>query len=668
LARLGLSVVRDLFYYFPRRYEDRTVVKPVSEMNGSEKECVWGVVQSRGLVRAKSGTFFRAVVSDGRQSVFATFFNQPYLTRVFIPKTKVVLIGQVEQAGRHFQMVHPEFEVESGPPDRRVHCGRIVPFYSLAEDLGQKGIRQFFLKNLEEYMHLAEDFLTPSLRDRLGFADSRFSFWNIHFPESFEALDRARRRLVFDEFFTMQLLIQMRKQKFQRENKAIAHTAGQDRVEEFIRSLGFTLTKGQEAAINDILKDMQRGRPMNRLIQGDVGSGKTAVAAAALTFTASNGFQGALMAPTEVLAQQHTLNLSQLLEPLGISCVYLGQGLSPGQREDVLGRILSGRAQIVIGTHALIQEDVCFNRLGLAVVDEQHKFGVLQRSRLKDKTQGSAHFLLMTATPIPRTLAMTLYGDLDISSIGEMPKGRRPVQTLWVSGDRRMEILALLDDHLARSRQGYVICPLIGEGGGAVKSAAAVFGELSNFFPKRRLGLLHGRLKSADKKKIMQDFKDRKIDLLISTVVIEVGVDVPNATIMIIENAEKFGLAQLHQLRGRVGRGDADSVCILFSDTSNEESIERLSAFEKTQSGFEIAEQDLRLRGAGEIIGEKQHGLPELRIGDLVKDVEILDLARREARSIIEKDPRLESPAHRLIRRALLERFETAEDKQVVPA
>ncbi len=671
LARLGLFRLEDLFYFFPRRYEDRRMIKAVAQAVPDEKECIDGVVSSRGLIRTKHGqTIFRAVVSDGKGSLFATWFNQPYLTNVFLPKSRVALYGRVEKEGKHLQMIHPEYEIlPSAGIAERIHSGRIVPVYPLTEDLSQKGLRQFIFRTLKDFSALLRDPLGVALRKEWGLADRTFAFRNIHFPADFSASGEAYRRLVFDEFLLIQLVVQMKRNELKKENKSITHAGGEAEVSEFLQSLDFELTAGQTKAVGDMISDMKKERPMHRLIQGDVGSGKTVVAAAGLVFTVANGFQGALMAPTEVLAQQHYFNLTQLLEPLGISCGYLAQGFTAADKNRALQRIAEGQVQVVVGTHALIQENVKFKKLGLAVIDEQHKFGVFQRAALKEKAAGSPHFLLMTATPIPRTLALTLYGDLDISVIAELPKGRKPIKTLWVGDGKRKEIYEFLDSRLAEGRQGYVICPLIDEQAEAsVKSVTALHKELAGIFAHRTVGILHGRMKGPEKKRVMQDFKAGKIELLVSTVVIEVGVDVPNATVMIIENAEKFGLSQLHQLRGRVGRGSEESFCILFSDTANEETVERLSAFEGTASGFEIAEKDLELRGAGDIVGEKQHGLPRLRIGDLVKDIEILEKARRAACAILERDPHLELPENRGLKRAIQDRFKVAGKRLTVLA
>ncbi len=676
LARLGLNTLRDLLYFFPRRYENRSPVKKVAELTLGEKECVRGVVISRRLIRTRFGpSIFRVVLGDEEISVEAsaetpllhgTWFNMPYLTKLFEPKAQVVFYGRPEKDGKHLKMVHPEYEIFSeGVATNSPHSGRVVPIYPLTEDLSQKGLRQLAFQTVEECAPLVRETLPSPFLKRLGLKSVHFSLKQLHFPEGREEYKQAYRRLVFDEFFMLQVLIQMKKAKLQKENKAISHSGGQELVRRFIQTLEFELTPGQQKTINDILADMKKGRSMNRLVQGDVGSGKTVVAAAALVFTAANGFQGALMAPTEVLAQQQYFSLARFLEPFGIRCGYLAQNSLPEEKALVLSGLADGTLQVIVGTHALIQENVRFKNLGLVVIDEQHKFGVFQRAALKEKALVSPHFLLLTATPIPRTLAHTLYGDLDISLMQEMPKGRQPIRTLWVGQSKRAEIYQFIDRVIAKGEQVFVVCPAVDAKNLSVKNATESYESIRRIFSHRRVGLLHGRLKSPEKKKIMQDFKEKKIQLLVSTVVIEVGIDVPNATVMVIENAERFGLSQLHQLRGRVGRGPVESSCILFSDAADEETVRRLEAFTSISSGFEIAEKDLELRGAGDIIGARQHGLPELRIGDLVKDAKVLIEARREAIALVEKDPTLSRLENRLLRDAIRRRFASADLKKL---
>ena len=496
------------------------------------------------------------------------------------------------------------------------------------------------------------------MRKRHSLVELSQAFRDIHFPSDLEGLKKAYARLVFDEFLALELLVQMKKNELTKENKELLHADGREELERWMGSLPFTLTAGQKAAIEAAAADMKSGRPMNRLIQGDVGSGKTAVAAAALLFTVTNGFQGALMAPTEVLAQQLYFQMRQLLEGHGITIGYLSQSLEAAEKEKTLSGIASGRIRLVVGTHALLGEKVRFERLGLAIVDEQHKFGVFQRKALKEKGFAGAHFLLMTATPIPRTLSMTLYGDMDVSVIAERPAGREPVKTYWVGEEKRTGVYRWLDTLIGEGAQAYVVCPQIdADTPDASKNATESFQRLRAVFPHRRLVLLHGRMKSAEKKKAMQDFKEKRADILVSTVVVEVGVDVPNARCMLIESAEQFGLAQLHQLRGRVGRGKEESYCVLFSESANPETVQRLSAFERMHSGFDIAEKDLEQRGSGEFFGKKQHGLPTLRIGDLSKDAALLRRAKEEARRLLTLDARLTLRQNRGLRQMLQERF-----------
>jgi ATP-dependent DNA helicase RecG len=448
----------------------------------------------------------------------------------------------------------------------------------------------------------------------------------------------------------------------------LSHAVEGGLIDAFRKALPFELTEGQKKAVADMERDLASGRPMNRLLEGDVGSGKTVVAAHGLVLTAQNGFQGVLMAPTEVLARQHFITLSELLMPLGINVALLVQGAEPKARERLYSDIKDGRADIVVGTHAVIQGPVAFKRLGLAVIDEQHKFGVTQRAALKVKGY-NPHFLVMTATPIPRTLALTVYGDLDISVIREMPKGRKPIATYWVEEAKREEVYNFVKEELEKGRQAYVVCPVIeGKGdrgirGSGYQGAVQLHERLKGgIFSGFNVALLHGRMGSKEKEAVMRDFKKGKINLLVSTVVIEVGIDIPNATVMVVENAERFGLAQLHQLRGRIGRGVQESYFILLSDPGTEEAAERLKAIENTLDGFQIAEADLNIRGPGEFFGTRQHGLPEIRFGNIVKDFGIMELARKEAFDLIAKDPDLEEERHHVLREALLRRFSGRRD------
>ena len=665
LEKLGLRTIGDVFYYFPRRYENRTPVKTVAEAVVGEKECIFGTIMRGGFFKVRGGpAIFRAVVSDGKASLFATWFNMPYLQKVFTPKARVFLYGRIEREGRQLKMVHPEYELVPAAGSASIHNGRIVPVYPLTEDLTQKTLRHLVFRLREEQSPLVRETLPLGLRERRGLLDAETAVRQVHFPDSEEALAAATKRLVFDEFLLLQIAVQIKRAALRKEDVRLTHRGGYAEVARFVSSLDFKLTEGQQKALDAVLTDMSRPSPMNRLVQGDVGSGKTVVAAAALAFTVANGFQGAMMAPTDVLAQQLYFNLTRFLEPLGMTVGFLSQSVSGQERAALLERLAQGGVDVLVGTHALIQKDIVFKKLGLAVIDEQHKFGVFQRAALKEKGATAPHVLLLTATPIPRTLALTLYGELDVTAMAGVPKGRKRVRTYWVGGNRRADVYRFLEETVARGLQAYVICPMVDENLTA-KSAVAAHAELSNFFAHRKVGLLHGRMKSEEKARVMKEFKEGRIEILVSTVVIEVGVDVPNAALMVIEDAEKFGLAQLHQLRGRVGRGAEESFCILFSGTESEESVERLSAFTETDSGFKIAQKDLGLRGAGEVVGEKQHGAPDLRIGDLVRDAALLVLAREEAIALVAADPKLASKENAPLRRALRERFGFIEENKL---
>ncbi len=663
LARLGLEVLGDLFYLFPRRYEKRFPVKKIRELKFADKECVEGRVLGGSFVRRRGLGFYRVRVSDGDGALEAVYYNQPWLSTVFREGARVFLYGKAEKEGPRLRMVHPEYEVAEGEaPTETVHTGRWTPVYPLTEDLSQKALRQLVWRVTREHADLARETLPSETCRRHSLIGIAEALRGIHFPPDTKTLARAYERLVFDEFFALELLMEMKKAAARRENEKLLHEGGEESLARWVSSLPFELTAGQRAALDAAVRDMTSGRPMNRLVQGDVGSGKTAVAAGALYFTAMNGFQGALMAPTEVLAQQLYFEMRRFLEPHGLAVGYLAQGLDAASKEKALARLASGDIHVAVGTHALLGEKVCFRRLGLAIVDEQHKFGVFQRQALKEKGLAGSHFLLMTATPIPRTLSMTLYGDMDVSTIVERPAGRRPVRTYWVGEEKRAGVYRWLDAFIGEGAQAYVVCPKIDAGADERgKNAASTFERLKKTFPDRRLALLHGRMKPAEKKKAMEDFKAGRADILVSTVVIEVGVDVPSARCILIESAEEFGLAQLHQLRGRVGRGSEESYCVLFSESANAETAERLSAFEDIDSGFDIAEKDLEQRGAGEVFGEKQHGVLPLRIGDLVRDRALLERAKEEARRFVEADPLLESAPNRELKRLLRERFGDAE-------
>ncbi|MCX5668103.1 MAG: ATP-dependent DNA helicase RecG [Candidatus Omnitrophica bacterium] len=679
LAKVGLNTIEDILYYLPKRYEDRSSVTAIKDLRSGESRTIQGEIASLSSRTGRSGaSIFQAVVSDPTGSIHAVWFNQPYLRDMLKAGDKVVLYGKVERYDR-LQMVQPEYELMEGLETDSVNIGRIVPVYSLTAELTQRFLRSIVFKTICEYVKFAAERLPTYIIARQKLVDIKFALRNIHFPTNFEMLEKAYKRIVFEEFFILQLALAVRRkgrgtESFDKssgfrpelsrgtEEAAFGHsmTAG-ELSGSFKKALPFELTEGQKKAVAEIERDMSGARPMNRLLEGDVGSGKTVVAAHALVLAAQNGFQSVIMAPTEVLARQHFIYLSELLMPLGINVVLLIGGMDARMRERIYSEIKDEKADIVVGTHAIIEAAVKFKNLGLAVIDEQHKFGVAQRAILRRKGL-NPHVLIMTATPIPRTLALTVYGDLDISTIKELPKGRFPIVTYWVEEDKRDQMYGFIKEELEIGRQAYVVCPLIDSTAYSVKhkaqNAVEVYEKLKNeVFTNYEVGLLHGRMSSKEKDKAMRDFKKGKIEVLVSTVVIEVGIDIPNASVMLIENADRFGLSQLHQLRGRIGRGGCKSYCILLADPGTDAAAERLKAIEETLDGFEIAEADMDLRGPGEMFGTKQHGLPEIRFGNLAKDFGIMELARIEAFALIEKDPGLSEEHHQLLKKSLYERF-----------
>ncbi len=658
LARVGLNTVEDILYYLPKRYEDRSSVTAIRDLKAGQARTIQGEITALNSRTSRSGApIFQAVVTDTTGSINAVWFNQPYLRDVLKAGDKVILYGKAEIYDR-LQMVQPEYEVMEGIEADSVNIGRIVPVYALASQLTQRFLRNLTFKAAAEYVKFAIERLPTYIIARQKLVDIKFALRNIHFPVNFEMLEKAYKRIVFEEFFILQLALAIRKKGRAPAQAVSGHSMTEGELSgSFKKALPFELTDGQKKVVAEIERDMVSAKPMNRLLEGDVGSGKTVVAAHALVLAVQNGFQGVIMAPTEVLARQHFITLSELLMPLGINVVLLIGGMDTKARERIYSEIKCGKADIVVGTHAVIQGPVEFKGLGLAVIDEQHKFGVAQRAMLGRKGR-NPHILIMTATPIPRTLALTVYGDLDISTIKELPKGRKPITTYWVELDKRDQMYGFIREELTRGRQAYVVCPLIDAKAAGKSGVVETFGRLKNeVFVDYEVGLLHGKMSTKEKDRVMKDFKKGKIDLLVSTVVIEVGIDIPNATVMLIENADRFGLSQLHQLRGRIGRGGHDSYCILLADPKNDSAAERLKAIEGTLDGFEIAEADMDLRGPGEMFGTRQHGLPEIRFGNLAKDFGIMELARIEAFALIEKDPDLMEEHHQLLKMSLYDRF-----------
>lgn len=635
LAKLGIFTLGHLLEHYPRRYEDRSQLKQISQLVHKEVETVKGAVIGAEEIKPRRGlTITKIAIADDTGIAYGVWFNQSYIKKQYKRGDQVILSGRVDRRNREIQLLEPEMElIDKG---EALHTARIVPIYPLTENISQRVFRTMVKQAIDLAIGQIDDPLPLYLRQQHGFMPKQWAMETIHFPLDEISLMQARRRLVYEELFILQLGLLLIKHHAQVEEQGIRHDKDAELSVTFKKHLPFNPTGDQMKVIKETGADMEADRVMNRLVQGDVGSGKTLVAAAALVKTVENGYQGALMAPTEILADQHHASLMSLLKPLGLNIVLLTGSQTKKTRKQVLEDISSGAAQIVVGTHALIQKEVSFARLGLVVTDEQHRFGVKQRALLQQKGYWP-DVLVMTATPIPRTLALTLYGDLDYSVIKEMPPGRQPVETFVVTSDYRPRIYNFIRKLAAEGRQVYIVCPLVEETDKLQAEAVTQMAERLSCreFPELSVGLLHGKMKPAEKEAVMRRFICNEIQILVATTVIEVGVNVPNAALMVIEGAERFGLAQLHQLRGRVGRGGHKSYCVLISDTHTEDSIQRLNCMKETSDGFALAEMDLALRGPGEFFGTRQHGLPDLKLANLAQDYEILEQARRDAEFIL---------------------------------
>ncbi|MFN8533649.1 MAG: ATP-dependent DNA helicase RecG [Dehalococcoidia bacterium] len=652
--RLGVETIRDALLFFPTRHLDRRNLIPLRDLSpGAEttvQVTVWDVSERSIGPRRK---MIEAAVADETGMMRATWFNQPWVKRTLVPGSVWLLSGRVEAYRGRLSMTVAEHEPLDGA--ELTHTGRLVPIYPLTEGIAQRTVRRLIKGVVDSSATLLPDPLPDEVRNRVGLGELVPAVQALHYPQSAEQLAAARRRLAFDELFVMQLGLQRAKLEWRQAGHAepIAVT-DVDRVAWQSR-LPFSLTGAQQRALDEIFTDLAKDRPMARLLQGDVGSGKTVIAALSLAAAVAVGGQGAILAPTEILANQHLTTLGRLLASiLPETRVELLTGAVQGKkRRQILDEVAAGEINVLVGTHAVIQDQVEFRRLMVGVVDEQHRFGVAQRAALRHKGVNgnrNPHMLVMTATPIPRTLALTLYGDLDLSILDERPPGRQEIRTRFVGPDNRDRAYQFVREQVRLGQQAYVICPLVEESDKIeAKAATAEFERLRQVFPDLRLGLLHGRLKPKEKDEVMIAFRDGAVDVLVSTAVVEVGIDVPNATMMLIEGAERFGLSQLHQFRGRVGRGSEQSHCLLLSDVASGEGSERLKIVERTSDGFALAEEDLRLRGPGEFFGMRQSGLPELRVAQL-SDVALLEQARAEAERILKSDPTLDSPDHLLLR------------------
>jgi len=668
-SKLGVKTVRDLLYFFPHRHLDYSQRKSISQLTEGEEETIIANVWQAQETRLGGRRSTEAVVGDETGNVRIVWFNNPYLAKKLATNTRIVVSGRVSLFNGRHVFESPEWELVE---DRElIHTGRLVPLYPLTQGLRPRQVRKLMKGAIDQWAWQVEDFLPPELKERCNLLELPQAISQAHYPEDEAIKGRARVRLAFDELFILQLGVLSKKRDWQESQPGSPFSVKASVLETFLRSLPFELTAAQQKVLKELLTDLEKSQPMSRLLQGEVGSGKTVVAMAALLMAAANGYQGAFMAPTEILAEQHFATICQLLSRVGHQegdgFLYSYSGLLPRpltvalligdinqvRKQELQQCIANGEIDIIIGTHALIQKGVEFSRLGLAVVDEQHRFGVTQRSALRQKGF-SPHVLVMTATPIPRTLALTLYGDLDLSVIDQLPPGRQVVKTKWLKPRQRDSAYAFIRRQVASGRQAFIICPLVEESEVIqARAAVAEYERLSQeVFSELRLGLLHGRMSADEKDKVMRRFRSGELDILVSTPVVEVGIDVPNATVMLVESADRFGLSQLHQFRGRVGRGTEQSYCMLLAQNPSEIGRERLDLIEKIQDGFELAEEDLKLRGPGEFFGTRQSGLPDLRMAKL-SDIALLELARREAIKLFEIDPSLEKAEHRPLAKEL---------------
>ncbi len=647
--KLGIYTANDLLYYFPSKHIDYSSRTKIHALREGMSTTIFGYIKSVSAYTSKSGLgIVKLVVADETGKLPINFFygkaNKYMLekTKAQFPKNANIMLSGVVKRSSYDNLLtldKPTYSIMTAEifDNSNLNLGRIVPVYPLCENLSPKTLRRAIYNAISMYKNEIKDVLPDYLLEKYGFIHKADAIEQIHFPQDMETLEIARNSLIFEEFFLIQLKLALARKDTETKCSSYPLIVKPDGlVMNFIKSLPFELTKAQKRAINEILNDMHSSKPMQRLLQGDVGSGKTVVACVMLLAAIENGYQAALMAPTEILAQQHYNNLVKWLTPLGISIgLFLGSSGAKIRREEEQN-LANGQTKIAVGTHALIQDNIKFNNLGAVVIDEQHRFGVKQRLSLRQKST-LPQVLTMTATPIPRTLAITLNGDLDLTIIDELPKGRKPINTKFVNS--KAFIIRLIRDEVSKGHQAYIVYPLIEESETLSAKAATIEAERwqNDVFPDLKIGLLHGKLKNSEKDEVMEKFKNKEYDILVSTTVVEVGVDVPNATVIVIENAERFGLSQLHQLRGRVGRSDIQSYCILSSNTKNPQTKERLNIMTETNDGFVIAEKDLQLRGPGEFLGVRQSGLPDLIISDLVRDAQILETARLEAIDFVKK-------------------------------
>ncbi|MCD4812501.1 ATP-dependent DNA helicase RecG [bacterium] len=663
LRKINIDSVMDLLCHYPREWQDRTQLSKIHQVKEDEHVTICGKVRAKQTFTIRRGlNITKVILDDQTGQIAATWFNQPYMRERFEEGQWVLAYGKVSFS-RSWQIMNPDFEILEGSSEDQIHTGRIAPMYPLTERISQRVMRSMLYSLVQHLPTHFPDVLPDAVVKDQAFPAAKVAYQDIHFPPDFPALDQARRRLVFEELFLQQIAVARMRVTYGRVLAKALQTQGA-KVTAFLEALPFSLTEAQDKALKKIFEDLGKPHPMHRLLQGDVGSGKTVVGAAAMLAAVDSGVQAALMAPTEILATQHYLVLKKYFEPLGITLELLTSGVKAVEKKRIHAGLADGTVAVLIGTHALTQEIVAFKTLGLVVVDEQHRFGVEQRALLRAKGE-QPHTLVMTATPIPRTLALTAYGDLDVTVLDESPPGRMPISTQALAHGQSRMAYEKMNQAAQAGRQGYIIFPLIDESEKLdLKALTREYARLEkHVFTDKSLGLLHGRMTTPEKEIIMAAFKSGKIQILASTTVVEVGVDIPNATVMIIENADRFGLATLHQLRGRIGRGRHASYCYLIADPSTEEGRARLRIMCAVKDGFQLAEEDLALRGPGEFFGLRQHGLPDLKLANLIRDAAQIEIAKEHADRIIAKDRELELDENQALREAYFALYQDRESR-----
>ena len=658
LNSINIFSTRNLINHYPYKYEDRRELHQIHTLTEGMNAAIMGKITKCSAIRLKYKPVMLVTITvdDGTGSIGISFFNQNYLAKILEPGKVAVFFGKVTKKAGKMQIISPAFEIiKNGVKQSTI--GGIVPFYRTCKGLPHKKLKTIIVREVEKWAPKIDERLPLELLSKHNLTTLSRALTGIHTPDTLEDIENARKRLVFEELFILQVVMAMKKRFYTKEFAGISIKDKKSTIKKLKKLLPFKFTKAQERVLKHIKKDLSSKFAMSRLLQGEVGSGKTIVALAALVATATDGFQGAFMAPTEILAEQHFITLTHLCAKLNITCELLTGTMTGKAKEAVLERISNGETSIVTGTHAIIQKDVRFKNLGLIIIDEQHRFGVNQRSRLRQKGR-NPNLLVMTATPIPRTLCMTLYGDLDVSVLDEMPPGRQKVDTKWLKNKSIKKAWKHVENEIDKGRQCFIVCPRIDESEVVCESAISLYEDLSStWFSHRKVCLLHGRMKSQEKEDIMEEMNEGKIDLLISTTIIEVGIDISNATIMVVTGAERFGLAQLHQLRGRVGRGKDKATCYLITDAVKDEQQTRMKTLESTNDGFKVAQTDLEVRGPGDFFGTQQSGIPPLQVADLLKDLPLLEIAKQEAFDLIDEDPKLQNRENEKLSEVIRDEF-----------